>query len=72
MDSPSLPVAERGDIAFVRLGSFSYVNDSLRVEMSRQFHGYRIDNVDSCKWAPQPSIRTIVNAASFEYPKYGK
>jgi len=31
---------------------------------------YRIDNIDSCKWAPQPSIRTngIVNAASFEYP----
>ena len=31
---------------------------------------YRIDNIDSCKWAPQPSIRTngIVNAASHEYP----
>ena len=41
-----MPVAEGGDIAFVRLGSFSYVNDSLRVEMSRQFHGYRIDNVE--------------------------
>jgi uncharacterized protein (TIGR03437 family) len=31
---------------------------------------YRIDNIDSCKWAPQPSIRAngIVNAASYEYP----
>jgi uncharacterized protein (TIGR03437 family) len=31
---------------------------------------YRIDNIDSCQWAPQPSIRTngIVNAASYEYP----
>jgi uncharacterized protein (TIGR03437 family) len=31
---------------------------------------YRIDDIDSCKWAPQPSIRAngIVNAASYEYP----
>lgn len=46
MDSESPPTAENGDIAFVRLGSFSHVNESLKAEMSRQFHGYRIDDVE--------------------------
>jgi uncharacterized protein (TIGR03437 family) len=29
---------------------------------------YRIENLDSCHWAPQPRIDAVVNTASFEYP----
>ena len=42
--SPSM--SANGDIAFVRLGSFSHINESLKRELSRQFHGYRIDDVE--------------------------
>ena len=33
-------------IAFVRIGSFSHINESLRSELARQFPGHDIDDVD--------------------------
>ena len=27
---------------------------------------YRLDNIDACKWLPQPTISAVVNAASFD------
>ena len=33
-------------IAFVRIGSFSHINDSLRAELARQLPGYDIDDID--------------------------
>ena len=33
-------------IAFVRVGSFSHINDSLRAELARQLPGYDIDDID--------------------------
>jgi glycosyltransferase involved in cell wall biosynthesis len=33
-------------IAFVRIGSFSHINESLRSELARQLPGYDIDDVD--------------------------
>ena len=29
---------------------------------------YRIENVESCKWTPQPVITSVVNAASYAFP----
>ncbi len=29
---------------------------------------YRIEDADSCRWAPQPVVHSVVNAASYGYP----